>query len=54
MMVCFMDVGDNLEALQGDQGRDRYRVVIKNQFQWSVEIDYLYMGLSFRQDARVL
>ena len=39
MMACFTDVGDDLEALQVSQGQYRYRVVIKNQLQWSLEID---------------
>ena len=29
MMACFTDVGDDLEALQGGQGRDIYRFFIK-------------------------
>lgn len=33
MMACFMDVGDDSEALQGCQWRDLYNVVIKNQLQ---------------------
>ena len=54
MMAWFIDVGGDLEALQGGQGRDRYRVVIKNQLQWSLSIDCLYVGLSFCQASRAL
>ena len=47
MMACFTNIGDNLEALKGGQGRDHYRVFIKNQFQWYLEIEYLSVGMSF-------
>ena len=36
MMVCFTDIEEDSEALQVGQGRDRYRVFIKNQLQWSL------------------
>ena len=49
-----MDVGDDLAALQGGQGWDRYRVFIKNQLQRYLKIDYLSVGLSFYQVYRVL
>ena len=43
--------------LGGAAGRTRagsQTVVIKNQLQWSLETDYLSMGLSLRQDDCVL
>lgn len=54
MMACFEDVADESEALEGGQGLDRYRVVIKNRLQFFLGIDYLSAGLSFRQATRVL
>ena len=67
MMACFDDVADTTEAIPGGQdvadttealpdgqGLDRYRVVIKNTLQFYLGIDYLRVGLSFRQAARVL
>ena len=54
MMACLTDVGEDSEALQGIQGQDLYRVVIKNQLQWYLVIDFLTVGLSFRQDTRML
>ena len=54
MMAYFTDVGEDSEALQGIQGQDRYWVVIKNLLQWSLVIDYLSVGLSFRQATHML
>ena len=36
MMACFTDIGDDSEVLKSSHGRDRYRVVIKKQVQWSL------------------
>ena len=54
MMACFQDVADERESLQDGHGQDRFRVIVKKQLQFSLAIDYLYAGLSFRQAARVL
>ena len=51
MMECFIECEDDLEDLQVRQGRDLYRVTIKNPLQFSLEIDYLRVELSFRQAA---
>ena len=54
IMACFTDVGDDSEALKGGQGPDCYQVIIKNQLQWYLAIDYLSVGLSYRQADCVL
>lgn len=53
-MKCFGDVSNESEALAGGQGLNRYLAVIKICLQLSLGIDYLSVGLSFRQAARVL
>ena len=54
IVVCFTDVWGNLEALQGGQGQDWYRIFIKNQLHWYMVIDFLSMGLSLCQAYFVL
>lgn len=54
MMTCFQDVLDDFEALAGSQGLNSFRVVIKNNLEFSLRINYLSVGLTFHQAAPVL
>lgn len=54
MMLCFTEFVDNSKKLPDGQGVSRYRVSIKNMLQFSLGVDFLSVGLSFRQAARVL
>ena len=48
MMVCFIECTDDLEDLKAGQRQDNYHVTIKKPLQFSLEIYYLRVELSFR------
>lgn len=54
MMACLGDVADDPKEFPGGKGIEHYRVVIKVQFKFFLFVDYLRVGLSFRQAAQSL
>lgn len=54
MMAAFEDVADESELLEAGEGVDRRCVLIKNSLQFSLAIDYLRAGCSFKQAARIM
>jgi hypothetical protein len=54
MMRSFEDFAGDTEELQEGEGVDRFCIVIKNPVQFSLTVDYLSVGCSFRQAARIM
>ena len=55
MLSAFVDCRDVTENLESDEvGNDRFMVVIKNQVQFSLAVEYVSVGCSFRQASRLL
>ena len=54
MMAFFIDYADKLEELRGGQGQDNYHVNTKKLLQFSLDIEYLRVGLRFGQTACML
>lgn len=55
MLSAFVDCRDVTENLESDEvGNDRFMVVIKNQVQFNLAVDYVSVGCSFRQASRLL
>jgi len=55
MMSSFIDYVDESEVMEeGEEGGDRFCIEINNPVQFSLAIEYLQAGLSFRQAARVM
>jgi hypothetical protein len=54
MMGAFEDFVDVTENLPKGEGSDRYRFVIRNPVQLHLSIDYISVGCSFQQTARLL
>lgn len=54
VIACFENCVGDAEVLGDSKGQDQFHVIIKNMFQLKLPIDYLQVGLSFHQAARVL
>ena len=53
-MSSFKDYVDESEEVEEGEGADRFCIEINNPVQFSLAIEYLPAGLSFRQAARVM
>lgn len=54
MMPCCLEIGDESKTLADGKGHDCFFVLIRIWLQFSLEIDNLSAGLSFRQAGAVL